>query len=207
MLAYVAKLTRDPTSLRRADAEAVYAAGWSERALYDAVQVCALFNFMNRIVEGTGVAAYPLDPDSATEADLAARRARSYADFGRELGILPARRRLSPGCEGPARGLRRDCSGVFDRHAPVARPAGVFPPFRDTGCDTARRLRAHGPVPSRAGGPTPSPQEIRQRHPRQTATHPRATGRQARHRPFQRGARASACGLPGMVRARPDTRL
>ncbi|RFU11993.1 peroxidase [Rhodobacteraceae bacterium W635] len=89
LLAYVAKLTRDPTSLRRADAEAVYAAGWTERALYDAVQVCALFNFMNRIVEGTGVAAYPLDPDSATEEDLAARRGRSYADFGRELGILP----------------------------------------------------------------------------------------------------------------------
>lgn len=91
LLAYVGKLTAEPASLRRADAEAVYAAGWSERALYDAVQVCALFNFMNRIVEGTGVAAYPLDPDSVTEADLDARRNRSYADFGRQLGILPAK--------------------------------------------------------------------------------------------------------------------
>lgn len=89
LLAYVAKLTREPASLRREDAEAVYAAGWSERALYDAVQVCALFNFMNRIVEGTGVSAYPLDLENASEADLAARRNRSYADFGRELGILP----------------------------------------------------------------------------------------------------------------------
>jgi uncharacterized peroxidase-related enzyme len=89
LLAYVGKLTRDPTGLRRPDAEAVYAAGWSERALYDAVQVCALFNMMNRIIEGTGVAAYPMDPATAAESDLDARRTRSYADFGREIGITP----------------------------------------------------------------------------------------------------------------------
>jgi len=35
------------------------------------------------------VSAYPLDLEKASEADLAARRNRSYADFGRELGILP----------------------------------------------------------------------------------------------------------------------
>lgn len=48
-------------------------------------------NFMNRIVEGTGVGDYPPGADTVTEADLADRRNRSYADFGRQLGILPAK--------------------------------------------------------------------------------------------------------------------
>ncbi len=33
----------------------VKAAGWSEEAIYDAVTVCALFNFYNRWIDGTGV--------------------------------------------------------------------------------------------------------------------------------------------------------
>jgi hypothetical protein len=33
--------------------------GWDEHALYDAVSVCALFNFMNRLVEGLGIRADP----------------------------------------------------------------------------------------------------------------------------------------------------
>lgn len=55
VLAYVAKLNTLPSRLVQRDAQAVYDAGWSEAALYEAVQVCALFNMMNRIIEGTGV--------------------------------------------------------------------------------------------------------------------------------------------------------
>ena len=33
------------------------ASGWDEKALHDAVSVCALFNFMNRYVEGLGIKA------------------------------------------------------------------------------------------------------------------------------------------------------
>jgi len=33
----------------------VFAAVWSDRAFHDAVSVCALFNFMNRLVEGHGI--------------------------------------------------------------------------------------------------------------------------------------------------------
>ena len=55
LLAYVKKLTLTPGKITPADAEAVYAAGWEERALYHAISVCALFNFMNRIVEGCGM--------------------------------------------------------------------------------------------------------------------------------------------------------
>jgi uncharacterized peroxidase-related enzyme len=57
VLAYVGKLTRTPARITEADAEAVFAAGWDERALHDAVLVCALFNFMNRMVEGVGLSA------------------------------------------------------------------------------------------------------------------------------------------------------
>jgi hypothetical protein len=50
----------------------VYDAGWDERAVYDAVAVCALFNFMNRYVEGLGVTAGP---------ELTARSARRLTDI------------------------------------------------------------------------------------------------------------------------------
>ena len=52
---YIRKLTVTPTHMTQADADAVYEAGWSEQALYDAVQVCCLYNFMNRFVEGLGL--------------------------------------------------------------------------------------------------------------------------------------------------------
>lgn len=55
VLQYARKLTLTPTQLTQSDADAVLDAGWSERALYDAVQVTALFNLMNRFVEGLGL--------------------------------------------------------------------------------------------------------------------------------------------------------
>ncbi|MPZ83189.1 MAG: peroxidase-related enzyme [Actinophytocola sp.] len=57
LLRYVGKLTRTPSRMTEADATAVFAAGWDERALHDAVSVCALFNFMNRLVDGLGITA------------------------------------------------------------------------------------------------------------------------------------------------------
>ena len=54
LLRYVGKLTSNPSKITPADAEAVLAAGWDERALHDAVAVCALFNMMNRLVDGLG---------------------------------------------------------------------------------------------------------------------------------------------------------
>ncbi len=52
---YVRKLTLEPSKIKRKDADDVFAAGWNEIALFDAVQVCSLFNMMNRLVDGTGV--------------------------------------------------------------------------------------------------------------------------------------------------------
>jgi alkylhydroperoxidase family enzyme len=59
VIAYIRKLTLTPTQMTQQDAEAIYAAGWDERALYDAVQVCCLYNFMNRFVEGLGLVPRP----------------------------------------------------------------------------------------------------------------------------------------------------
>jgi uncharacterized peroxidase-related enzyme len=55
VLRYLGKLTGTPSRMTDADAEAVYAAGWDEQALHSAVLVCALFNLMNRMVDGLGV--------------------------------------------------------------------------------------------------------------------------------------------------------
>jgi uncharacterized peroxidase-related enzyme len=59
LLGYVRKLTLEPARLTEADASAVFASGWDEQALHDAVMVCALFSYMNRMVEGLGVRATP----------------------------------------------------------------------------------------------------------------------------------------------------
>ena len=53
------KLTAAPNSVTQADAQAVFAAGWDDAALYYAVAVTALFNFMNRLVEGLGIELEP----------------------------------------------------------------------------------------------------------------------------------------------------
>ncbi|MEO0560412.1 MAG: hypothetical protein AAF170_19770, partial [Bacteroidota bacterium] len=55
LLGYVARLQSPPARYAQRDLDAVMAAGWSEAAVFEAVQVAALFHMMNRIVEGTGV--------------------------------------------------------------------------------------------------------------------------------------------------------
>ena len=57
MLRFVRKLTLEPTRVVSEDAGAVLAAGWDDRALHDAVMICGLFSFMNRVVLGLGLRA------------------------------------------------------------------------------------------------------------------------------------------------------
>ncbi len=59
ILRYARKLTQQPAAITRADADAILVAGWSETALYQTVAVTALFNFMNRLVEGLGMELNP----------------------------------------------------------------------------------------------------------------------------------------------------
>jgi alkylhydroperoxidase family enzyme len=55
LFAFIEKVNRESSRLRREDVEEVKAAGWSEEALYDAITVCALFNFYNIWIDATGV--------------------------------------------------------------------------------------------------------------------------------------------------------
>lgn len=60
MLTYAAKLTRTPGAMRRADVEAVRAAGFADRDILAIAEVVAYFAYVNRIADGLGV---PLEPD------------------------------------------------------------------------------------------------------------------------------------------------
>jgi uncharacterized peroxidase-related enzyme len=55
VLAYARKLTQAADGVNETDADAVFAAGWDETALYHLVATTALFNYMNRLVEGLGI--------------------------------------------------------------------------------------------------------------------------------------------------------
>lgn len=48
-------MNRDSSRLRKEDVDEARAAGWSDEALYDAITVCALFNFYNKWVDAAGV--------------------------------------------------------------------------------------------------------------------------------------------------------
>jgi alkylhydroperoxidase family enzyme len=55
LFAFIEKVNRESASIRQDDVDAVKAAGWTEEALYDAITVCALFNFYNTWIDATGV--------------------------------------------------------------------------------------------------------------------------------------------------------
>lgn len=56
---YLRKVNAEPWATTHADADVLRAAGWSDAAIYDAVTVCALFNFYNRWCDAMGVRDMP----------------------------------------------------------------------------------------------------------------------------------------------------
>lgn len=54
---FVRKLTLSPSRIVEADRAAIHAAGWPQDVVHDVASICGLFNLMNRIVDGLGVAA------------------------------------------------------------------------------------------------------------------------------------------------------
>lgn len=73
VLEFLRKLTLTPYRMVQEDADAVFAQGWDERALHDAIMVCACFSFMNRLADGHGL---PSDPA------MFAERGRRHAELG-----------------------------------------------------------------------------------------------------------------------------
>lgn len=82
VLHYVRKLTLTPNRIGQGDADAVFAAGWSDHALHDAACVCGLFSLMNRMVSGLGVEA------GAAYQKLAGSRLADHG-YSRLLAELP----------------------------------------------------------------------------------------------------------------------
>ncbi len=56
---FVEKMNRASTTIGREDVEALEHAGWTQEAIYDAITVCALFNFYNKWIDATGVQDMP----------------------------------------------------------------------------------------------------------------------------------------------------
>ena len=52
-------MVHDSTSIDQSDVHRVRKAGWSDEALYDAITVCALFQFYNNWIDATGVSDMP----------------------------------------------------------------------------------------------------------------------------------------------------
>ena len=55
LFAFIHKVNRDCASIGPSHIRTLHDAGWTDEAIYDAVGVCALFNFFNRWIDATGV--------------------------------------------------------------------------------------------------------------------------------------------------------
>ena len=55
LFAFIDKVNHTSNQIHREDVDELKRHGWSEEAIYDAITVCALFNFYNRWVDATGV--------------------------------------------------------------------------------------------------------------------------------------------------------
>ena len=55
LLDYCVALTRDPRSGSREGVARLQAAGWTDEAIHDAVQVTGFFNYYDRLADGLGV--------------------------------------------------------------------------------------------------------------------------------------------------------
>ena len=56
---FVTKVNRTSNQITREDIDEARQAGWSDEALFDAITVCAIFNFYNRWIDATGVQDMP----------------------------------------------------------------------------------------------------------------------------------------------------
>jgi uncharacterized peroxidase-related enzyme len=59
LFTFIERMNAESNTLQQDDIDAVKAAGWSEEAIYDAITVCALFNFYNKWIDATGVSDMP----------------------------------------------------------------------------------------------------------------------------------------------------
>ena len=70
VFAYLKKLTLTPSRVAPDDADAIFAAGWDDEALYHAASVCAMFNADNRMIQGLGIGRHSRDALAAAVSRL-----------------------------------------------------------------------------------------------------------------------------------------
>ncbi|MCY4106113.1 MAG: peroxidase [Chloroflexi bacterium] len=52
---FAERLSQEPSAMDEADVQELRAQGWSDRAIHDATQIIAYFNYINRVAEALGV--------------------------------------------------------------------------------------------------------------------------------------------------------
>jgi alkylhydroperoxidase family enzyme len=73
LLAYIEKVNCNCASVEQADIDRLHQAGWNDEAIYDAIMVCGLFNFLNRWIDAIGVEAMSKQDHAASGKRLATR--------------------------------------------------------------------------------------------------------------------------------------
>jgi uncharacterized peroxidase-related enzyme len=63
MLDFAVKLAGDPRAMTRGDVEALRAAGLSDTAIHDIVQITGFFSYYNRLADGLGIDPEPTTPE------------------------------------------------------------------------------------------------------------------------------------------------
>ena len=61
LFGFIEQVNRASNQVTKTDVDAVVAAGYTEEAVYDAITVCALFNFYNTWIDATGVGDMPAE--------------------------------------------------------------------------------------------------------------------------------------------------
>ena len=59
LFAFIEKVNAAASQIRQADIDELKTFGWTDEAIYDAITVCALFNFYNRWNDGAGTEDMP----------------------------------------------------------------------------------------------------------------------------------------------------
>ena len=65
LLRLARKLNETPSRMSAADIDACTAAGWDDAAVHQAIALCCLANYMNRLVEACGIPADPARGETA----------------------------------------------------------------------------------------------------------------------------------------------
>jgi len=76
MLEYCEKLTLTPSAMSRQNIDRLRSAGWTDRDILDITQICAYFNYRDRIADALGV---QVDSVTIERANAGARRAAAKA--------------------------------------------------------------------------------------------------------------------------------